>query len=89
MELTQNLEKKFQKNMQLFRAYMDSESAQTKEQEKMIDRLKSTENILLSDSTDIPLAQFVSDESDLSRNALDIYEKSVLDSMKDGKKNLV
>ncbi len=68
--------------MQLFHEYLDAETANTKEQEKMIDRLQNSENLLLSDLTDIPLAQFVSSESNIAQQSLETYQNSVLNTLK-------
>ena len=75
--------------MQLFHDYLDAEQAETKEQEKMIDRLQNYENLLLSDLTDIPLAQFVSDASTLSQQSLENYQNSVLNTLKSVETNSV
>lgn len=65
--------------MKLFYDYLDAEEAQTKEQEKMIDALR-TSPIQLSQS-DLPRAQFVSNTEDISQNALDQYESHISRSL--------
>lgn len=48
----------------------------------MIDRLQNSENLLLSNITDIPLAQFVSNESSIAQQSLETYQNNVFNTLK-------
>lgn len=68
---TQKMQKESDRGFTLIRQYLDAETAKTHELEKMLDRMQDPSSLLAD--RDIPLAQFVSERSDISDRALEKY----------------